>query len=91
MLDRLDKLDPDQPEFEQLVSTFITAGREHIGFEEGQVWPLLRSVLTADEARGIGTRSGRKKTAPTRPHPGTPASPGVLKSPPRRRGGGPGS
>ncbi len=81
VLDRLDKLDPDQPEFEQLVSTFIAAGREHIGFEEGQVWPLLRSVLTADEARGIGDKIvAGKKTAPTRPHPGTPASPGVLKS-----------
>jgi hemerythrin-like domain-containing protein len=81
VLDRLDKLDPDQPEFEQLVITFIAAGREHISFEEGQVWPRLRSVLTADEARSIGDKiAAGKKTAPTRPHPNTPASPGVLKT-----------
>jgi hemerythrin-like domain-containing protein len=81
VLDRLDKLDPDQPEFEQLVITFIAAGREHISFEEGQVWPRLRSVLTADEARSIGDKiAAGKKTAPTRPHPNTPASPGVLRT-----------
>jgi Hemerythrin HHE cation binding domain len=81
VLDRLDKLDADQPEFEQHISKFIAAGREHISFEEGQVWPLLRVALTADEARGIGDKiADGKKTAPTRPHPNTPASPGVLKT-----------
>ena len=80
VLAQLDKLDADQPEFEQLVSTFIAAGREHIGYEEGQVWPQLRSQLTPDETRSIGEKIAEgKKTAPTRPHPHTPASPGVLK------------
>jgi hemerythrin-like domain-containing protein len=80
VLAKLDKLNADQPEFEQLVSTFIAAGREHIGYEEGQVWPQLRSQLTPDEARAIGDKIAEgKKTAPTRPHPHTPASPGVLK------------
>ena len=77
VLAKLDKLEADQPEFEQLVSTFIAAGREHIGYEEGQVWPQLRSQLTPDEARSIGEKIAEgKKTAPTRPHPHTPASPG---------------
>jgi hemerythrin-like domain-containing protein len=81
VLAQLDKLDAAQPEFEQLVSKFIAAGREHISYEEGQVWPQLRSVLTADEARSIGDKiADGKKTAPTRPHPNTPASPGVLKT-----------
>ena len=81
VLDRLDKLDPDQPEFERLLITFIAAGREHISFEEGQVWPRLRTVLTADEARSLGDKiAAGKKTAPTRPHPNTPASPGMLKT-----------
>lgn len=81
VLAQLDKLAADQPEFEQLVSTFIAAGREHIGYEEGQVWPQLRSQLTPDEARRIGDKIAEgKKTAPTRPHPNTPASPGVLKT-----------
>jgi hypothetical protein len=44
VLDRLDKLDAGQPEFEDLIGTFI------------------------------------QSTAPTRPHPHTPPSPGVLKT-----------
>jgi hypothetical protein len=81
VLAQLDKLDADQPEFEKLVSTFIAAGREHIGYEEGQVWPSLRAALTPEEARSIGDKIAEgKKTAPTRPHPNTPASPGVLKT-----------
>lgn len=81
VLAQLDKLDADQPEFEKLVSTFIAAGREHIGYEEGQVWPSFRAALTPEEARSIGDKIAEgKKTAPTRPHPNTPASPGVLKT-----------
>lgn len=81
VLDKLDKLDADQPEFEQLIATFIEAAREHIGYEETQVWPLLRNVLSAQEASDLGDKLEQaKKTAPTRPHPHTPASPGVLKT-----------
>ena len=80
VLDRLDKLHADQPEFEQLVRTFISAGREHIAYEETEVWPLLRATLTEEEAVSIGDKiAAGKKTAPTRPHPNTPPSPGVLK------------
>ena len=81
VLDRLDKLDADNPEFEQLVATFIQAGREHIDYEEGQVWPSLREMLTADQANELGDKlAAGKTTAPTRPHPHTPPSPGVLKT-----------
>jgi hemerythrin-like domain-containing protein len=84
VLDQLDKLNADQHEFEQLVLTFINAGREHIAYEETEVWPLLRGTLTEDEAVSIGDKiAAGKETAPTRPHPNTPPSPGVLK------GGGP--
>jgi hemerythrin-like domain-containing protein len=80
VLGRLDKLNADQPEFEELVSTFISAGREHIAYEEEQVWPSMRQMLTEDEARAIGDKIAEgKKTAPTRPHPHTPPSPAVLK------------
>ena len=85
VLDRLDKLDADDPEFEQLVAAFIQAGREHISFEEAQVWPLLRAALTTEQADDLGDKlQAAKKTAPTRPHPHTPGSPGVLKTPARR-------
>ena len=81
VLARLDKSGADDPEFEKLLGQFITAGREHIAFEETRVWPGLRSVLTRTEAEELGGKLEQaKKTAPTRPHPGTPPSPGVLKA-----------
>jgi hemerythrin-like domain-containing protein len=80
VLDQLDKLNADQPGFEQLVLRFINAGREHIAYEETKVWPLLRDALTEDQAGSIGGKiAAGEKTAPTRPHPNTPPSPGVLK------------
>ncbi len=81
VLDKLDKLDAAEAEFDVLVTKFIKAGREHITYEETQVWPSLRNALSAEEANEIGAKIEQgKKTAPTRPHPHTPASPGVLKS-----------
>ena len=85
VLARLDKLQAGDAEFEKLLGTFIGAAREHIEFEETQVWPGLRSVLSAETAAELGSELGSKiadgkKTAPTRPHPRTPASPGVLKA-----------
>ena len=81
VLNSLDKADADDPRFEELLGKFITAGREHIAFEETQVWPGLRAALSEAEAATLGNKLEQaKKTAPTRPHPGTSASPGVLKS-----------
>ena len=81
VLTKLDKLDADNPEFESLLRKFITAAREHIAFEEAQVWPALRSALTEPEAVEMGDKiTEGRKTAPTRPHPHTPPKPGVLKA-----------
>ena len=81
VLAKLDKLDADNPEFERLVTEFIRIGREHIAFEETQVWPALREVMTETESSGLGDKlAAAKKTAPTRPHPHTPPAPGVLKT-----------
>ena len=81
VLDKLDKLDASDPEFEMLLGTFTSAARVHIAFEETQVWPGLRPVLSAQTAAELGAKIAEgKKTAPTRPHPHTPPSPGVLKA-----------
>jgi hemerythrin superfamily protein len=81
VLDQLDKLAPEDEQFEGRLSEFITAGRAHIAFEETTVWPSLRKVLTAAQADDLGRQLEEgKKTAPTRPHPHTPASPGLLKT-----------
>jgi hypothetical protein len=79
--DQLDKLAPEDERFEAQLSEFITAGRAHIAFEETTVWPSLRGVLTAAQADDLGRQLEEgKKATPTRPHPHTPASPGLLKT-----------
>ena len=77
----LDKLGAGDLEFEKLLGKFIVDAREHIAFEETQVWPGLRTALSSEEANELGSKIAEgKKTAPTRPHPHTPPSPGVLKT-----------
>ncbi|HEX3491841.1 MAG TPA: hemerythrin domain-containing protein [Streptosporangiaceae bacterium] len=81
VLARLDKLSSDNDEFDQLIGEFIPAARAHIEFEETRVWPALRDAISAAEAQELGTKlSQAKEHGPTRPHPHTPASPGVLKT-----------
>ncbi len=81
VLARLDKLDAGDAEFEKLLAAFAAAAQEHIAFEETAVWPGLRTALNTERAAELGTQiAGGKKTAPTRPHPHTPPSPGVLKA-----------
>jgi len=81
VLAKLDKLDSGASQFEKLLAEFVESGREHIQFEETQVWPNLRKALTKKEATEIGKRfrDGKKK-APTRPHPSTPPRPEMLKA-----------
>ncbi|HTQ93052.1 MAG TPA: hemerythrin domain-containing protein [Streptosporangiaceae bacterium] len=55
LLAELNQADVARPEFERLLGAFTRAAREHFDFEERQVWPRLRSVLTAkatDELAG---------------------------------------
>jgi hypothetical protein len=82
ILDRLDKVSsPEDAEFEDQVTHFISTGRAHIEFEETIVWPALLLALTAEEADDLGRElEEAKKTAPTRPHPNAPSSPGLLKA-----------
>jgi len=81
VLAKLDKLDAGDAEFEKLLGTFAGAAREHIQFEETAVWPGLRTALNTERAAELGTQiADGKKTAPTRPHPHTPPSPGALKA-----------
>jgi hypothetical protein len=81
VLAQLDKLEASDPEFDQLIAAFIPDCREHIEFEETQVWPALHDALTPAEADDLGQRLARAKgRGPTRPHPNAPASPGALKT-----------
>jgi hypothetical protein len=55
VLDRLDKADPAEPGFEALLGEFIAADRDHMAYEERQVWPKLRPALSAAEASELGS------------------------------------
>lgn len=81
VLDELRKATPGDPELARLVATFTSAGEAHIAFEETEVWPALRAVLTPQEASDLGHEiETAKESAPTRPHPGGPNSPAGLES-----------
>jgi hypothetical protein len=55
----LDKLDADDATFEAL-GTFIQAVRDHIEFEETQVWPGLHAVLPRRDDRRTGPQDHRR-------------------------------
>ena len=83
LLAELDKLDASQPEFENLLTRFTAAGREHFDFEERHVWPRLRSALASGAPKTAGELGRRILLArqpgpamPALPAPREPASPG---------------
>jgi hemerythrin-like domain-containing protein len=75
LLAELDKTDASQPEFENLLSQFTQAGREHFDFEERQVWPRLRAAfssgaLTPQAAGELGRKILlARQSVPARPVP----------------------
>ena len=80
VLARLEKLSGDEPEFERLTAQIIVDGRAHIEYEQEKVWPIVRETLPVQDMLKLGEQmAAAKKSAPTRPHPHTPAAPGVQK------------
>jgi hemerythrin-like domain-containing protein len=81
ILARLDKCSSRDAEFDRLLADYIPAARQHIAFEESRVWPGLRQALSPAEAQDLGEKiQAAEDKGPTRPHPHTPPSPGVLKT-----------
>jgi hemerythrin-like domain-containing protein len=81
LLATLDGMSPDNVEFESVLREFITAAREHIEFEQQQVWPRLSAALSVQESEELAKKVERAKAiGPTRPHPDTPPNPAVLKT-----------
>lgn len=75
VLDKLDHATPDEPGYEQLLSDFIRDGREHIEYEQTEVWPKVSAALSTEQLADLGDKMERaKKMAPTRPHPHAPSS-----------------
>ena len=76
LLARLDKLPAADHEFDQLIVQLVPVARQHIEFEEKQVWPELSAALTAEQAHKLGEQVRKaEEHGPTRPHPRTPADP----------------
>jgi hemerythrin superfamily protein len=75
-LQRLEKLDADDPAFDDELGTLMAEIRHHIADEEGEMFAHMRQVIDADELRRLGGRvEAFKKVAPTRPHPHVPNEP----------------
>jgi hemerythrin-like domain-containing protein len=81
VLHALNNASPDQSDFEDMLARIIADGREHIEYEQNEVWPKVQAAVSQQELEEVGEKMAKaKKTAPTRPHPATPSSPGVLKT-----------
>jgi hypothetical protein len=72
-LKRMEKLDADDPGFDDELATLMGEIRHHIEDEEGEMFAHMRKVMDPDELRTLGSRvEAFKKVAPTRPHPNVP-------------------
>jgi hemerythrin superfamily protein len=75
-LHRLEKLDADDPAFDDELARLMGEIRHHIAEEEDQMFAHMRQVIDGDELRKLGARvEAFKKVAPTRPHPNVPNEP----------------
>jgi hemerythrin superfamily protein len=73
---RLESLQPEDPAFDEQLATLMREIREHVAEEEGQMFPHMRTIFSAEELMEMGARVERvKKMAPTRPHPSAPDQP----------------
>jgi hemerythrin-like domain-containing protein len=75
---RLERLDPDDPEFDASVEELIGEIRHHVAHEESRMFTELRASFSHDELVEMAEKvEAVKKIAPTRAHPMTPNEAGV--------------
>jgi hemerythrin superfamily protein len=73
---RLEKLQPDDPNFATELATLMQEVRQHVAEEEGEMFPHMREIFTPEELTEMGAKvESVKKMAPTRPHPTAPDEP----------------
>ena len=71
----LEDMDPSDPAYDQNMAALIAEVRHHVEEEEGDMFPKLRSALSAEQLADIGQKlADGKAKAPTHPHPAAPAS-----------------
>jgi hemerythrin superfamily protein len=72
-LARLEKLDADDPGFDDELAELMREIRHHIEDEEGGMFVDMRRTIDPEELRTLGSRvEAFKKVAPTHPHPNVP-------------------
>ena len=72
-LQRLEKLDADDPSFDDELAELMKEIRHHIEDEEGEMFKHMRQTLDPAELKNLGAQvEAFKKVAPTRPHPNVP-------------------
>jgi hemerythrin superfamily protein len=75
-LSELDGMDPEHERFRPKMMVLIESVRHHVEEEEGELFPQVRSALSADELEALGAAlEAAKSGAPTRPHPKAPDEP----------------
>lgn len=81
VLDQLDGRTPSAPDFDEVLDRFSEAVRDHIRFEEEQVWPALRSTMGLADSEALADKVERARfLAPTHPYPSGPQKPMALKA-----------
>ena len=76
----IEKTDPQDPKFDELVGKLIEDIRHHVEDEESDLLPKLRAACNAGELDELGKKFEKaKKIAPTRPHPLAPDRPPTNK------------
>lgn len=77
LLHEMERRRPSDDGYGALVSKLSLALADHIDFEETIVWPALDAELTLAQRAAIGRDAlAAMESAPTRPHPSGPATPG---------------
>jgi len=75
---RLERMDPEDPEFDGAVAELIREIRHHVQEEEGRMFAELRASFSHEELVEMAEKvESVKKIAPTRAHPMTPNEAGV--------------
>jgi len=76
----LEKVDPQDARFDDLLTQLITDVRGHVGEEETDLFPRLEAACSDQELAELGAKVQQaKKLAPTRPHPSAPDTPPMNK------------
>jgi hemerythrin-like domain-containing protein len=77
---RLERMDPEDAQFDTEVATLIREIRHHVEHEESRMFTELRATFSSAELIEMAAQvENVKKLAPTRPHPMTPNE-GVVRT-----------